>query len=30
MRVRLKRGELFSEWDAVKPGQTFEVEFPVR
>jgi hypothetical protein len=30
MRVRQKRGELFSKWDGVKPGETFEVEFPVR
>jgi hypothetical protein len=25
--VRQKRGELFSKWDAVAPGETFEVEF---
>jgi hypothetical protein len=27
VRVRQKRGELFSKWDAVRPGETFEVEF---
>ena len=30
LRVRQKRGELFSKWDAVKPGDTLEVEFEVR
>jgi hypothetical protein len=29
MRVREKRGELFSRWDAVSPGETFEVEFRI-
>jgi hypothetical protein len=29
VRVRQKRGELFSKWEAVKPGETFEVEFPL-
>ena len=29
MRVRQKRGELFSNWDSVKAGETFEVEFSI-